>query len=463
MVTIIAALFYAASFEPLGKWFFAPISFALLFKVLRKSQRIYLRLFIFGFLSSVITLGWAGEYVGVLPLFFLALLHGLYFLPLGLIRRFSDNWLWYIPAILVLEELRARFPFAGFSWMRIAFSQSEAPYASVISIGGALLLSFWVLILASILAGSVPSKKLSLVIILAMVFLPSLIKNEYLETKSITYAAVQGNTPSIGLTFNDRARAVFDLHVKTTRKMVTPGPDVIIWPENAIDVDPFDNPDVALAIKSITAEYGVPLIAGAISRVSGQLENISVAYGKDGSVASLYSKQYLTPFGEYIPLRPIARIISPYVDGVADFYPGERQDLHLIKEMNLAPIICFEILSDSLMQKSAKISDAFVVQTNSATFANTAESAQQLAITRLRAIENSREIVSVSTIGISAHIDINGKILRQTKENISTSMTGTLRGNSENTLAGRFGGVAPILVVALATLFALRLRILRPL
>jgi apolipoprotein N-acyltransferase len=55
-----------------------------------------------------------------------------------------------------------------------------------------------------------------------------------------------------------------------------------------------------------------------------------------------------------------------------------------------------------------------VVQTNSATFGESAESAQQLSMTRVRAIEHSRNVVSVSTTGISAVIDFNGKVLNQT-------------------------------------------------
>ena len=61
------------------------------------------------------TLWWAGKYVGLLPLLFLALLHGLFYLPLGLLGRYTKNFLWFIPALLAIEELRSIFPFGGFS------------------------------------------------------------------------------------------------------------------------------------------------------------------------------------------------------------------------------------------------------------------------------------------------------------------------------------------------------------
>jgi apolipoprotein N-acyltransferase len=184
-------------------------------------------------------------------------------------------------------------------------------------------------------------------------------------------------------------------------------------------------------------------------------------YDESGEVVSYYSKQYLTPFGEYMPFRAIARLISPYVDDVVDFTVGERVDNHVVDGFNLAPVICYELLSDSLVQNAAKNSEALVVQTNSATFADTSESAQQLQITRLRARENAREIVSVSTIGISAHIDVNGKVVSKTRENISAQLSGDLRSNSARTIANTLGSFAPGIVLLITVLFPLSLRRMR--
>lgn len=458
MVAALAGVFFAFSFEPIGLWFLAPISYALLLRVFQKGEHLYRRAFLFGFISSAITLWWAGKYVGLVPLALLALLHGLFYLPLGLLGRYTKNIFWFIPALLVIEEVRSFFPFGGFSWMRIGFSQADAPYASVISIGGALLLSAWVLAISSMIVKF--RKKLAFPLLLIIV-LPMFLNNSYSSQERISFIGIQGNTPSVGLTFNDRAEAVFNLHLTETKKVELHGADVIIWPENAIDVDPFANARVRNSIESLTSTLKIPLITGAITRQSGQLENVSLMYNESGEVVSYYSKQYLTPFGEYMPLRPIARIISPYVDNVIDFKVGERVENHVVDGFNLAPVICYELLSDSLVQKATKDSDALVVQTNSATFADTSESAQQLNITRLRALENAREIVSVSTIGISAHIGINGEVLSRTPENVSAQLSGDVRSNSDQTLANTLGGFAPGIVLLISILFTLSLRIVR--
>jgi apolipoprotein N-acyltransferase len=458
VVAALAGTLFAFSFEPVGLWFLSPISYALFLKICQKGEHLYRRAFLFGFISSAITLWWAGKYVGLIPLALLALLHGLFYLPLGLLGRYTSNIFWFIPALLLIEEVRSLFPFGGFSWMRIAFSQADAPYASVISVGGALLLSAWVLAISSMIVKF--GRNLALPLLL-MIVLPIFLNNSYSSQERISFIGIQGNTPSVGLTFNDRAEAVFNLHLTESKKAIVGDADVIIWPENAIDVDPFANPRVRTSIERLTSTLKIPLITGAITRQSGQLENVSLMYDESGEVVSYYSKQYLTPFGEYMPLRPLARLISPYVDDVVDFTVGERVDNHFVNRFELAPVICYELLSDSLVQNAAKKSDAFVVQTNSATFADTSESSQQLNITRLRALENAREIASISTIGISAHIDINGEVLSQTAENVSAQLSGDLRSNSTRTLANMLGGFAPGLVILASILFPLVLRIVR--
>jgi apolipoprotein N-acyltransferase len=458
VVAAFAGVLFAFSFEPIGLWFLAPISYAIFLRICQKGVNLYRSAFLFGFISSAITLWWAGKYVGLIPLALLALLHGLFYLPLGLLGRYTTNVLWFIPALLAIEELRSIFPFSGFSWMRISFSQADAPYASVISIGGALLLSAWVLTISTMVAKF--RKNLAFPLLL-VVLLPLLLNNSYSSQAKVSFIGIQGNTPSVGLTFNDRAEAVFNLHLAETRKVAAEVADVIIWPENAIDVDPFVNTRVEASLESLTTSLKTPLITGAITRQSGQLENVSLMYDESGEVVSYYSKQYLTPFGEYMPLRPLARMVSPYVDDVVDFKVGDRVENHVVSGLTLAPVICYELLSDSLVQNAAKNSDALVVQTNSATFANTSESTQQLNITRLRALENAREIVSVSTIGISAHIGINGEIISRTEENISAQLTGDLRSNSVQTLASNLGGLAPGLVLIISIFIPLVLRIVR--
>ena len=99
---------------------------------------------------------------------------------------------------------------------------------------------------------------------------------------------------------------------------------------------------------------------------------------------------------------------------VEDFSPGSESKSFRIGKAIIAPIICYELIDDKLLEIAAENSNLIVVQTNNATFGKSAQSSQQLSITRIRAIEHARNTLSVSTTGVSAVIDYQGNIVRQT-------------------------------------------------
>ena len=435
MTILVAAFLASAAFEPIGLWFLALFGFALFFRKLINSERPVIHSFIFGLVLNAIVLHWSGKYVGALPWLLLALLQSLFYLPIGLIyRRTKSLWLSGL-TLLLMEELRARFPFGGFAWTRIAFSQVESPALPIVSIGGVLALSAFTVLIA-ILASRFNSK--SFFVIAIFFIIAFLLPNNPQGSGSVRLLAVQGNTPEVGLEFNSRAKAVFNLHRDSTREFAKEPYDAIIWPENAIDIDPRRNPDVAADISALTKSLKTPLIAGVVQLENGSPENASIMYAKEGQSESVYVKRGLTPFGEFMPLRKIAEFVNPMAKTVVDFIPGKEVVTHQINGARLGPIICYEIIIDSLVREMAGSSEALVVQTNSATFANTAESAQQLAITRIRAVEHSRAILSVSTVGISAFIDNNGRVVGQTPENTRAFLVGNLPLNASTTLIDRF-------------------------
>ncbi len=299
--------------------------------------------------------------------------------------------------------------------MRIAFTQADAPYAKVAAIGGASALSAAVVLIALVIF-YVSHRKISLIPLLP--FLIVLIPVSTTSVGSTNILMIQGNVPQLGLDFNSRAKAVFNNHFERTQLEIEKNPNVdfILWPENSVDVDPFLNSDVKKSLDSIKQ----PLIIGAIVNKGNTLLNTSILWS--GELPETYIKQHLTPFGEYIPLRSLARIVSPLVDEVEDFSPGDSGKTFEIGAIKVAPVICYELIDDALLEKAAQNSNILAVQTNSATFGMSAESAQQLSITRIRAIEHGRNIASVSTTGYSAIIDSSGKILQQSSMGTADSI-----------------------------------------
>jgi apolipoprotein N-acyltransferase len=454
MVMIALSAFLAsAAFAPIGIWYLGVVGYSLFFRKISKSHRQLWHAFVFGFIYNAIVLHWSGKFVGAVPWLLLSFLQALFYLPVGAIaKRWGSIWL-TIGALLLMEEIRSIFPFGGFGWTRIAFSQIESPASAILPYGGVLALSALTLLLASLISkiriGNLA--KLTLIIIGL-----ALIPGNPQGSGSVRLLAIQGNTPSVGLEFNSRAQAVFNLHRDATYKYATGSYDAIIWPENAVDIDPSLYPSVAADIEKLTSYKQAPLIAGVVLKRDGSPVNASVMYNSDSGAVSTYIKRGLTPFGEYMPLRGLAEVISPFAATVVDFKPGNELVTHEVAGAALGPIICYEIINDRLVAEMSLNSDALIVQTNSATFAGTAESRQQLAITRIRALENSRSILSVSTIGISAFIGANGEVTEATPEDIQASITGDLGLNNHVTFANKWGNLVKYLLLTFIFILGFR-------
>jgi apolipoprotein N-acyltransferase len=367
------------------------------------------------------------------------------YLPLALVSRWGITA--YPLLFILLEEVRNRFPFGGFGWVRLAYTQADTPYSHLAAIGGASALSAAVVLIALFIF-KLSSRRFSFLPILP--FLLIVIPFNPTVSATTNVLMIQGNVPQLGLDFNSRAKAVFNNHLERTSIELSKDPniDFILWPENSVDVDPFRNSDVKQSLDSIQQ----PLIIGAILNDGDKILNTSILWDKDQP--QIYVKQHLTPFGEYIPLRTLARVVSPLVDKVEDFSSGNKTEIFTIGEARIAPVICYELIDDELLRQASQSSNIVAVQTNSATFGMSAESAQQLSITRIRAIEHGKNIVSVSTTGYSAVIDYTGKVVEQSSMGSADSIraeVGLIDGQTPRDTAGVWaliGVLAALFVVA---------------
>lgn len=385
---------------------------------------------LFGLTLNLIVLHWSSTFVGSIPWVILALGLSIFYTPLALVNRWGMSA--YPLIFIFLEEIRNRYPFGGFGWVRIAYTQADSPFSKIAAIGGPSALSALTLLIGSIIFFA-SQRKFSLLTFLP--FLLLLIPVNLSTIGSASVLMVQGNVPTLGLDFNSRAKAVFNNHFERTQTELAKDSNVdfVLWPENSVDVDPFLNKDVNASLNSIQK----PLIVGAILTKGNSVYNTSILW--DDKLPDIYFKQHLTPFGEYIPLRSLARLVSPFVDDVEDFSPGNVSKTFSIGHIKVAPVICYELIDDDLLVEAAEDSNILAVQTNSATFGMSAESAQQMSITRIRAIEHGRNIASVSTTGYSAIIDFSGKVIEQTSMGTGDSIRaeiGLIEGQTPRDKAG---------------------------
>ena len=400
---------------------------------------------IFGLTFYIPLLNWTTVYVGPVATA-LAVAEAVLLMPVGALiaaasRRLPVWPVWAAGIWVAGEALRARFPFGGFPWGGIAYSQPDGPLLPSASLLGASGLAFLTALAGFALAGAVrtvwvrrrtlrPMLLLGPVLLIALPFAIGLggrateQSGQGAPTKTI--AVVQGNVPEPGLEFNARRRAVTDLHALQTHKLAAdvrsgtaPKPDLVIWPENASDIDPYANPDDAAVIMSAVKDIGVPVLVGAVvgSGKPGENYNMGIVWDPvTGPAAKLsdqtYSKRHPVPFGEYMPYRSFFRIFSDKVDlQQGEFLPGRRPGNLDVAGVNIGDVICFEVVYDGIVRDVVNGgAQVLVVQTNNATFGWTNETYQQQAMSRVRAVEHGREVLISSTSGVSAVIGPNGTV-----------------------------------------------------
>jgi apolipoprotein N-acyltransferase len=173
-----------------------------------------------------------------------------------------------------------------------------------------------------------------------------------------------------------------------------------------------------------------------------RLTNASIVWTPGAGPGERYAKRHPVPFAEYIPYRSFFRVLSKQVDLVRhDFAPGSDVGALDLGPARVGVAICFEVAYDDLVRDTVRDgADLLVVQTNNATFGYTDEAVQQLAMSRLRAIEHGRAVAHVSTVGVSALIAPDGRELTRSSLFTPALLQASLPRRTALTVADRLGG-----------------------
>ena len=199
------------------------------------------------------------------------------------------------------------------------------------------------------------------------------------------------------------------------------------------------------------------------------VSTVSLLYEPGKGITDRYVKRHPVPFAEYIPNRAFFRQFSAEVDRVSrDFVAGSSVGLFHVtgtdgQQIRAGIAICFEVAYDDIMRDAVEAgANVLLVQTNNATFGYTAESPQQLAISRVRAMEFGRSVVHVSTVGQSALITPDGTAHQVTSLFTQALVRGALPLRDATTVATRLGETPEwAAAAALAVLLLLKARGLR--
>jgi apolipoprotein N-acyltransferase len=465
-----------------------PAALALAVRGQRARSGLWLGL-VLGLAFMVPLLSWTGIYVGPLPWLALAVVQSLYFALLGAAAAATSRlpgWPVWAAALWVADEaVRGRWPLGGFPWGRLGFSQVEGPFTALAAYGGVPLVSFAVALTGALLAAAVLALSrllrsaraggdtrttgvrvavLSVVAVLAVPLLGTVAGlplagaalTEGGPTRTV--AVIQGNVPRAGLDFNAQRRAVLDNHATQTQELaaaVARGdaaqPDLVIWPENSSDIDPYSNPDAARVITRAAEAIGAPILVGAVVEGPGRyISNTGIVWDPVTGPGDTYVKRHPVPLAEYVPARSFFRLFSKDVDRVHDFAKGTAVGNLDIGGAQVGDVICFEVAYDGLVSDVVDGgAGMIVVQTNNATFGFTDESEQQLAMSRLRAVEFGRTVVVAATSGISAIVAPDGSLVRRSQLFTPDTFVEEIAQRGQRTVAARLGAAPEWVLTAL--------------
>lgn len=445
-----------ASFAPLALWPAAFFGLGLLFWVLVDlpfAQRFWLT-FTAGFTFFSILLHWSSTYVGAMPWLILAMGQSLIFSLLAIlpIKRSFNGVLLFGAGFLLLELVRMKLPFGGFGWGRIGFTQVESFGSSYALLG----VSGISLMVALCSAMCVLKPRFFTLLPIAVILSALISPSSAVSDDGFKIIAVQGGVDQLGFDYNDRAIRILDRHIAATP--INTDADLILWPENSVDVDPRTNNLAQTRLETMFNQLDSHLLTGTVEQSRKGPINASNLYNPEGVVVSSYQKQDLAPFGEYIPMRWLAELISPYAKQVRDFVPGTKWSPHQVGNWRFQSFICFEVLDDDHVRAGAEGMDFLVAQTNNATFGDSAQAAQQLQITRARAAEIGKDFAVVSTTGYSAHIDENGRVVQSAQKFEPTALSMTVNKASSESLASNVGSRFWLILTALMLALGLRTR-----
>lgn len=382
---------------------------------------------------------WISLYLGPVPLLALSTLMSFYFaLGVGL-----TAWVWkklkpktnryvqfgFIAASIWVarEWLAMSFPYGGFPWSRLGMTQAYGLFADYAYFGGISLISFVLALLGSLIAlfvlalkskrfSKTPYAAVAAILVLIPVITPlGLISN---PISFANIAAVQGNA-NAGLFSNQTPGTILQNHLDASELIfeseLSGELDLVVWPENASDVDPLRSPAAREKIEEFSARVGAPFSFGTITRRGDESFNTTLLWTEKGPV-DYYDKKRPVPFAEYVPDRAFWRALAPeLIDLVPRGYSfGVRDGIFNLAGFDAGSLICFEIAIDDIPRELAVGGANLILsQTNNADFGYSDETYQQAAIAKLRAIETGRAVVNISTVGLSAIYLPSGETLAE--------------------------------------------------
>lgn len=458
---LLAGILFAASMPPRGWWPLTPVGVGLLAVALHgtwwRSRLVIGVLAGLGFFAP--TLSWLTSFSAPGYVAVVVVEVALFALAVWLVPAGRGGW-WALPAALVvLEAVRARFPLGGLPLPGIALGQVDGPFAATAGLGGSLLVVALVGTAGTGAAALLLSHRRVLALAACALVIGAALAISAVPTTrqegGLRVALVQGGGPrGIPAVFSD-PEAVTERQFTVSRS-ITGSPDLVLWPEDVVDVDwPVIETASGRRLAELARHLGSSLVAGVTEDTGARgVRNAAVAWGPRGRVVDSYEKVHRVPFGEYIPARPLFERLSDRTALVPrDTLAGRGPGLLATPAGPLGVVISFEVFFSDRARAAVNAGGrVLLVPTNAASYTSNEVPAMEVAAARLRAREVGRAVLQAAPTGYSAIIRPDGRVIDQSMLEAPALLTGSVQMRTGRTPYTRTGdwpiGTLALLVLA---------------
>lgn len=344
----------------------------------------------------------------------------------------------------LLEWIRGWF-LSGFGWNGLAISQYQMiPLLQWASIGGPLLISWWIVFVNVVLAHAILRfhndirtgrgyrRYLDLYLILVGFMVIhlwgffQLRSHDSDKIKSLRYLSVQPNIPQSEKYVPMNGTQILLKHLRLTLDAIPlASPDLVLWPETSSGKVYKTDFELRAAVERVQKTGSFDFIFGAIDIEEAKSFNAAFWLPPRDSATSgsIYHKNHLVIFGEYTPFWdtfPYLGKIYPITRGFD--WGKELKTFQLVRNpVRVAPIICFEDTLSSLVREVNRQDPEILINlTNDAWFKDSPGAQQHLANAVFRTVEFDLPMIRSTNSGVTCQISQKGiieRILKDEKEN----------------------------------------------
>ena len=464
LLPLLLGLLTVLSFQPFNlsfiNFFLLPLFFLLIVYIKKKSKSVYRKKpykknlfligFIFGFgfyLSGIFWISYSLTFddsfkflipfsLILIPLF-LGIFNGFTTLIVGQYLNYNFSSLLLFSGALALSDYVRSKVLSGFPWNIWGYSWSWAiEMLQVLNVLGFFaynILVITIFTIPAVLFFNITSNKKFLIffgmfiLIFSIyiygtfsinnnkIFLNNIKKDNKVYTKVIS--------PNFKLKYNIR---IDEIEKKLEKLIRFSDPDpkkntLFIWPEGIFTGYSFDEiyQFKDLIKSNFSTNHSIIFGINTFNKNTEESFNSLIVVDNNLKILHQYNKIKLVPFGEFLPIEKVLNQIGlkKITQGHGSFVAGKKQENIVFRNLNILPLICYEIIFPELIQTANRKTNLLVNISEDGWFGQSIGPHQHFAKAIFRSIENNSFLVRSANKGITAIINNKGEVVK--KLNIS--------------------------------------------